>query len=54
MANEDVKQFNHVFDFQTNAYYVEINLLRTDTTVLSPIAYTVRLAKGNVPPVPPK
>lgn len=45
-ANEDIKQFAHAFDFQNNGYYVEINLLRTDTTVATPVAYSVRLAKG--------
>lgn len=53
-ANEDVKQFNHAFDFKNNEYYVEINLIRADTTVASPIAYSVRLTNGNVPPEPPK
>ena len=45
-ANEDIKQFTHTFDFQNNEYYVEINLLRTDTSVATPVAYSVRLAKG--------
>ncbi|MDP1614960.1 MAG: hypothetical protein Q8L68_04110 [Methylococcales bacterium] len=32
-ANEDIKQFNHTFDFQNNDYYVEINLVRQDATL---------------------
>lgn len=47
-ANEDVKQFTHKFDFSANDYYVEINLIRKDTTVTTPVAYSVRLAKGSV------
>ncbi|MDO9104508.1 MAG: hypothetical protein Q7U57_06055 [Methylovulum sp.] len=46
VANEDIKQFTHTFDFQNNEYYVEINLIRADTTVATPVAYSVRLAKG--------
>jgi|GEM_PF-1141302 len=45
-ANEDIKQFTHAFDFQNNEYYVEINLIRTDTSVATPVAYSVRLAHG--------
>jgi hypothetical protein len=45
-ANEDIKQFTHTFDFQNNDYYVEINLIRQDVTVTTPVAYSVRLAKG--------
>jgi len=51
-ANEDVKPFNHAFDFQNNDYYVEINLYRTDTSVATPAAYTVRLANGGVTTIP--
>jgi len=47
-ANEDVKQFTHKFDFSANDYYVEINLIRQDTTVKTPVAYSVRLAKGSI------
>jgi hypothetical protein len=47
-ANEDVIQFNHKFDFHANDYYVEINLIRQDATVTTPVAYSVRLAKGSV------
>jgi hypothetical protein len=47
-ANEDVKQFTHKFDFSANDYYVEINLIRQDTSVTTPVAYSVRLAKGNI------
>lgn len=47
-ANEDVIQFTHKFDFHANDYYVEINLIRQDTSVTTPVAYSVRLAKGNV------
>ncbi len=47
-ANEDVKQFTHKFDFGANDYYVEINLIRQDTSVTTPVAYSVRLAKGNI------
>jgi len=49
VANEDVKAFSHIIDFQHNDYYVEINLTRTDTTVATPVAYTVRLANGHPP-----
>lgn len=48
VANEDVKQFTHDFDFLNNDYYVEINLVRQDTTVATPVAYSVRLAKGGI------
>lgn len=51
-ANEDVKQFTHTFDFQANDYYVEINLRRTDSTVATPVAYSVRLTNGQVTTVP--
>jgi len=51
-ANEDIKQFTHAFDFQNNEYYVEINLVRTATTVATPVAYSVRLAKGQFTTVP--
>lgn len=51
-ANEDIKQFTHAFDFQNNEYYVEINLIRTDTTVATPVAYSVRLAKGQFTTIP--
>ncbi|MDD5275821.1 MAG: hypothetical protein PHR16_07035 [Methylovulum sp.] len=47
-ANEDIKQFTHTFDFKNNDYYVEINLIRKNTTVATPVAYSVRLAKGGV------
>lgn len=52
VANEDVAhfKFNENPDFQNNAYYVEINLIRTDVTVATPIVYTVRLANGDLPP----
>jgi len=50
-ANEDVKQFTHTFDFQNNDYYVEINLIRQDATVATPVAYSVRLAKGEFAPI---
>jgi len=50
-ANEDIKQFSHAFDFQNNEYYVEINLIRKDTTVATPVAYSVRLAKGEFAPI---
>ena len=46
VANEDVKQFSHTFDFLNNDYYVEINLVRQDATVATPVAYSVRLANG--------
>ena len=52
VANEDVKQFTHSFDFLHNEYYVEINLTRQDATVATPVAYSVRLAKGDVMQVP--
>ena len=52
LANEDVKQFTHSFDFLNNEYYVEINLIRQEATVATPIAYSVRLAKGNIMQVP--
>lgn len=48
VANEDVKQFTHTFDFLNNDYYVEINLIRQDATVVTPVAYSVRLAKGGI------
>lgn len=47
-ANEDVKQFTHKFDFSANNYYVEISLIRKDTTVTTPVVYSVRLAQGSV------
>lgn len=47
-ANENVKQFTHKFDFSANDYYVEISLIRKDTTVATPVAYSVRLAQGSV------
>lgn len=50
-ANEDIKQFNHTFDFQNFEYYVEINLIRKDATVATPVAYSVRLAKGGFAPI---
>lgn len=52
LQQEEVKQFNHTFDFQKNEYYVEINLYRTDTTVTTPIAYSVRLTNGSVIDIP--
>jgi len=53
-AQEDVTPFNHTFDFQNNDYYVEINLYRTDTSVATPVAYSVRLANGYVAAPPPQ
>jgi len=50
-AQEDVKTFDHTFDFESNEYYVEINLYRTDTSVATPVAYSVRLANGWVPEI---
>ena len=55
---EEVKQFAHTFDFRSNEYYVEINLVRvkgTSTTnqVATPTAYSVRLTKGTAT-TPPK
>ncbi|WP_019865529.1 hypothetical protein [Methylovulum miyakonense] len=52
VAHEEVKQFNHTFDFQNYDYYVEINLIRADTTVTTPVAYSVRLTNGYVPVIP--
>lgn len=50
---ENVKTFTpQAFDFQANEYYVEINLYRTDTTVVTPVAYSVRLTSGSVLTVP--
>jgi len=51
VAHEDVKTFDHTFDFESNEYYVEINLYRTDTSVATPVAYSVRLANGWVPEI---
>ena len=45
---EEVKHFTHAFDFQNNEYYVEISLIRTKTTVASPVAYSVRLTNGGI------
>jgi hypothetical protein len=50
---ENVKTFTpQVFDFHANEYYVEINLYRTDTTVATPVAYSVRLTSGSAMSVP--
>lgn len=48
VATEGVKQFTHTFDFKNYEYYVELNLVRTATTVATPIAYSVRLTNGGV------
>jgi hypothetical protein len=50
VAHEDEVHFksNESPDFKNNAYYVEINLIRTDVTVTTPIVYTVRLANGGI------
>ena len=45
MAHEDVQPFTHDFDFQNNDYYVQIDLIRQDDTVTTPVAYSVRLAQ---------
>lgn len=52
VANEDIKQFTHAFDFQNNEYYVEINLIRQDIGVATPVAYSVRLANGSFLQIP--
>ncbi|KJV06472.1 hypothetical protein [Methylocucumis oryzae] len=51
VAVEDVKKFTHTFDFLNNDYYIEINLVRKNTNVVTPVAYSVRLTTGDVAPI---
>lgn len=46
-ATQDVATFKQKFDFQNYEYYVEINLIRANKTVVSPTAYSVRLTNGS-------
>jgi hypothetical protein len=49
-VSEQLKLFNHSFDFRANYYYVEIALTRTNTATGNPRIYAVRLARANEVP----
>jgi hypothetical protein len=51
VQTEDLVQFNHAFDFQKFEYYVEFNLYRNNTTMVTPVAYSARLTYGNIAPI---